>query len=159
MPVDPGALRAQRDAAGATCCACGVLLHQLLCGAPVLDEPDTAPRHRAHAAARAASWCACPGPRRSPMPEALRAIANRATAAQERQRYRSARTLLRALEGWREVEAADSGGPLALLLDRLRTVGHLPALPGIGAPRGAAGGHRRASAPTRSPSRSCRTWR
>ena len=48
-------------------------------------------------------------------------IVNRATARQPRQRYLNARTLLRALEGWREAAALDGGGPLALLLDRLAT--------------------------------------
>ena len=47
--------------------------------------------------------------------------------------YHNARTLLRALNGWREVQAQDSGGPLALLLDRLRTVGHLPTGANVGA--------------------------
>ena len=68
-----------------------------------------------------------------PVAEGLRAIANRATDRQERQRYHNARTLLTALNGWREAAANDSGGPLALLLDRLHTVGHLPASPGVGA--------------------------
>jgi hypothetical protein len=36
------------------------------------------------------------------------------------------------LTGWLEAQADDGGGPVALLLDRLRTVGHLPALPGLG---------------------------
>ena len=67
-----------------------------------------------------------------PISEALRAIANRTTSAQERQRYLNARTLLRALDGWRTAEAQDTGGPLAMLLDRMRTVGHLPAMPGVG---------------------------
>jgi non-specific serine/threonine protein kinase len=48
-----------------------------------------------------------------------------------RLRYRNARTFLGALTGWLEASADDEGGPLALLLDRLRTVGHLPALPGL----------------------------
>jgi len=39
--------------------------------------------------------------------------------------------LLRALNGWRETQAADRGGPLALLLDRLGTVGTLPTTAGI----------------------------
>ena len=55
-----------------------------------------------------------------------------APSAQVRLRYRNARTLLGALAGWREAPAEDDGGPVALLLDRLRTVGHLPALPGLG---------------------------
>ena len=68
-----------------------------------------------------------------PVPEALRAIANRCTSGQERLRYQSPRTLLGALRGWLEAQAEDGGGPLGLLLDRLRTVGHLPALPGLAA--------------------------
>jgi hypothetical protein len=67
-----------------------------------------------------------------PVPDALRAIVNRATASQERQRYLNARTLLRALNGWHEVDGQDNGGPLALLLDRLHSVGHLPAMAGVG---------------------------
>lgn len=131
MPLDPDALRAQRDAARRDVLACGVLLHRLLAGAPVLDEPDIAlviermvPMGR--------DLVRLPWTTPQPIPEGLRAIANRCTASQERQRYHSARTLLRALEGWREVERADQGGPLALLLDRLHAVGHLPATPGIG---------------------------
>ena len=64
---------------------------------------------------------------------ALRAIVNRCTAHQERHRYRSSRTLLRALEGWRQAQALEAGGPLALLMDRLQSVGHLPAQPGLAA--------------------------
>src|SRR5678815_1393649 len=45
----------------------------------------------------------------------------------------NARTLLAALAGWLDAQARDGGGPIALLLDRLRTVGHLPALPGLAA--------------------------
>ena len=44
----------------------------------------------------------------------------------------AARSLLRALDGWRLAEAHDGRGPVAVLLDRLHSVGHLPALPGIG---------------------------
>ena len=94
-----------------------------------------------------------------PIPEPLRAIANRSTSAQERQRYRNARTFLGALDGWLEATADDDGGPLALLLDRLRTVGHLPALPGLGDARRAHHRRSRASAPTRSRAICCPTWR
>jgi non-specific serine/threonine protein kinase len=64
------------------------------------------------------------------VPEALRAIANRATDRQERQRYRNARTLERALAGWLQADGENGGGPILLLLDRLRAVGLLPAMPG-----------------------------
>lgn len=130
MPMDPGALRAQRDAAQRDVLACGVLLHQMLAGAPVLDEPDVA-RVIDRMSPQGRDLVRLPWTTPQPVPEGLRAIANRCTASQERQRYRSARTLLRALEGWREVEAQGNGDPIALLIDRLRSVGHLPALPGI----------------------------
>lgn len=128
--VDGGALRAQRDAAQRDVLACGLLLHRLLCGAPVLDEPDIAAVIN-RMAPQGRDLVRLPWSTPQPVPEGLRAIANRCTATQERQRYHSARTLLRALEGWREVEAQGQGDPIALLIDRLRTVGHLPALPGI----------------------------
>jgi non-specific serine/threonine protein kinase len=65
-----------------------------------------------------------------PLPDPLRAIVNRATDRQERQRYRNARTLQRALEGWLKADAASEGGPLALLQDRIRAAGVLPSSPG-----------------------------
>jgi non-specific serine/threonine protein kinase len=65
-----------------------------------------------------------------PVPEVLRAISNRATDRQARQRYRSARGMARALEGWLQTESAAGGDPLALLLDRLHSVGTLPSSPG-----------------------------
>ncbi len=130
MAMDAGALRTLRDAAGRDVLACGVLLHQLLAGAPVLDEPDVGVV-LARLAPPGRDLVRLPWSTPQPVPEGLRAIANRCTATLERQRYHNARTLLRALEGWREVEAKGQGDPIALLLDRLRTVGHLPALPGI----------------------------
>jgi non-specific serine/threonine protein kinase len=64
------------------------------------------------------------------IPEALRVIANRATDRQTRQRYHSARTLARALEGWFHADASTDRGPIPILLDRLRRNGPLPSLPG-----------------------------
>ena len=133
MPADLGGqLRAQRDAAQRDLLACGVLLHHMLTGQAVLDEPDTA-RVIERMPPLGRDLVRLPWSTPHPIPEALRAIANRATAGQERLRYHNARTLLRALNGWREVQAQDSGGPLALLLDRLRTVGHLPTGANVGA--------------------------
>ncbi len=126
---DDHSLRAQRDAERDVL-AVGVLLHQLLSGAPVLDESDIA-AVIARLAPQGRDLVRLPWTTPQPVPEGLRAIANRCTASQERQRYLNARTLLRALEGWREVEEKGQGDPIALLIDRLRTVGHLPALPGI----------------------------
>lgn len=130
MPVDAGALRQRRDSAERDLLACGIVLHRLLAGAPALDETDTS-RVIERMTPLGRDLVRLPWSTPLPIPEALRAIVNRCTASQERQRYRVARTLLRALEGWRAALDQDGGGPLALLLDRLRTVGHLPALPGV----------------------------
>ena len=67
------------------------------------------------------------------MADGLRAIANRSTASLGQQRYLSARTLLHALNGWREANGSADAGPVATVLDRMRTVGHLPGWPGVGA--------------------------
>ncbi len=120
----------QRDFAERDLLGCGMLMHRWLGGTPAFDEPDCS-----RAIARLAPWgheiLRLPFATPQAIPEALRAIVNRSTAHQERQRYRSARTLLRALEGWRQAQALEEGGPLALLMDRLHSVGHLPAQPGL----------------------------
>ncbi|MGZ5249103.1 MAG: protein kinase domain-containing protein [Caldimonas sp.] len=130
MPLDPTALRAQRAAAERDVLACGVILHRLLAGEPALGSADTG-RVIDRMAPRGREFVRLPWTTPQPVPEALRAIANRATAGQERLRYRNARTFLGALNGWREALSEGDAGPVALLLDRLRTVGHLPALPGL----------------------------
>ncbi|MEP7101183.1 MAG: protein kinase, partial [Burkholderiales bacterium] len=132
MAMDPGELRARRTAAARDLLACGVLLHHLLTGQPALDQPDTA-LVLARIAPLGRELVRLPWSTPLPIPEALRAIANRCTSGQERLRYQSTRTLLGALTGWLEAQSEDGGGPLGLLLDRLRTVGHLPALPGLAA--------------------------
>jgi eukaryotic-like serine/threonine-protein kinase len=132
MPLDPNRLRSARQAAVRDVLATGVLLHHLLGGAPALDEPDTG-RVIDRLPPQGREMLRLPWTVPQPVPEALRAIANRSTTAQERQRYHNARTLLAALNGWREAAAQDNGGALVLLIDRLRSVGHLPAAPGVGA--------------------------
>lgn len=121
-----GALRNQRAAHERDLLACGVLLHRLLAGRPALDEPDgpTAVRRLEREIVRL-GWTTP-----QPVPDALRAIANRATAGEPRSRYLGARSLERALQGWLDAQAG-SEGVLALLLDRLSSVGHLPARPGL----------------------------
>ncbi|WP_425260163.1 serine/threonine protein kinase [Rubrivivax sp. RP6-9] len=127
--IEPGALRAQRDAAQRDVLALGLLLHQVLVGTPALDEPDTGQViDRLPPAGR--EIVRLPWTLPQPLPEPLRAIANRATDRQERQRYRNARTLARALEGWLQIEAGGASGPLALLQDKLRAAGVLPSQPG-----------------------------
>lgn len=125
-------LKAQRDAGSRDVLACGVLLQRLLTGRLVLDEADVA-SVVSRMAPSGRDIVRLPWTTPHPIAEGLRAIANRCTATQERQRYLSARTLLRALGGWRDAQAHDNGGPLALLIDRMGSVGHLPALPGVGA--------------------------
>lgn len=130
-----GSLRGQRAAAERDVVATGVLLHLLLTGQPALEDADVG-RVIARMPPLGREIVRLPWSTAQPVPEPLRAIANRATDRQERQRYRGARTLLRALEGWQQSESSAGGGPLALLTDRLRSAGVLPASPG-GADRAA----------------------
>ena len=132
--TETGALRNQRDAAERDVLGCGLLLHTLLTGQPVLEEADFG-RVIARMTPLGREMVRLPWTTGQLVPEPLRAIVNRATGRQERQRYRNARTLLRALEGWQHTEA-NAAGPLALLADKLRTAGVLPASPG-GADRAA----------------------
>ena len=130
VPLEPAALRAQRAAAERDVLACGIVLHRLLAGVPALESSDVAAVIE-RMAPHGREFVRLPWTTPHPIAEALRAIVNRSTSAQVRLRYRNARTFLGALTGWLEATADDEGGPLALLLDRLRTVGHLPALPGL----------------------------
>ncbi|HEY4067730.1 MAG TPA: HDOD domain-containing protein [Burkholderiaceae bacterium] len=132
MAMGTDELRAQRAAATRDVLACGLLLHQLLTSQAPLDEPDIALALE-RLAPQGRELIRLPWSTPLPIPEALRAIANRCTSGQERLRYQNARTLLGALTGWLEAQAQDGGGPVTLLVDRLRTVGHLPALPGLAA--------------------------
>lgn len=127
--LDAAALAAQRSAAQRDVLGFGLLMHQALAGAPPLDEPDLG-QVIARLPPRGRDIVRLPWSTGHPIPEPLRAIVNRATDRQARQRYRNARTLVRALEGWLRTDAESGGGPLALLLDRLHSVGLLPASPG-----------------------------
>ncbi|WP_245478986.1 serine/threonine protein kinase [Rubrivivax rivuli] len=126
---EAGGLRGQREAAERDVLACGLVLYTLLCGQPALEEPDVG-RVIARMPPLGRDIVRLPWTTAQPVPEPLRAIVNRATDRQERQRYRNARTLLRALEGWQRTESSNGGGPLVLLTDKLRTAGVLPASPG-----------------------------
>ncbi len=128
--VEADALRAHREAAGRDVLACGVLLHRLLSGVAPLDEPDIMKVVR-RLPPLGQDFLRLPWSGPHPIPEALRAIANRSTSSQPTQHYVNARSFLRALQGWMDAEALGSDGPLELMLDRLRTVGVLPASPGI----------------------------
>ncbi len=127
--VEAGALRAQRDAAERDVLALGLVLHHMLTGQHALDDADIG-----HVISRLPPQghevVRLPWATTQPIPDVLRAIANRATDRQERQRYRNARTLARALEGWLRSDQNSEAGPLAMLLERMGSVGTLPASPG-----------------------------
>lgn len=130
--LDPSAIRVHRLAAERDVLALGVLLHNALGSGTALDEPDIGrviermpPLGREFVRL---SWDGA-----HPIAEPLRAIVNRATDRQERQRYRNARTLIGALEGWLHTESASGGGVMALLGDRLRAGGALPSSPDVAA--------------------------
>lgn len=103
----------------------GLLMYRLLANSPALDDADLG-----SAASRVGPEIVrLPWTTPHPVPETLRAIVNRATDRQQRQRYLNARTLLSALQGWIKTNSQEAGGPLLLLLDRLNTVGALPGRP------------------------------
>ena len=119
------ARRAVRESAEEDVLCVGLLLNRILSGRPVLEQTDLQlvirqMQPQGHELVRM-GW-----ETPHPTPEPLRAICNRATSAQPRQRYHSARSFLRAVDGWRSAAAVHGGGPITLLLDRLQRVGHLP---------------------------------
>jgi non-specific serine/threonine protein kinase len=121
-PLEPNA---ERTAIERDVFASGLVLYRLLAGAPALDEEDLPTAVvRAQREIVRLGWAV-----RIPIPEALRAVTNRATEREPTRRYLGARSLERALQGWIDAQAEGGGGVLALLMDRLRLVGHLPMLP------------------------------
>ena len=127
--TDTPSLQEQRASAQRDVLAFGLLMHWALAGQPALDEPDLG-RALALLPPTGREMVRLPWDTAHPVPDPLRVICNRATDRQERQRYRNARTLARALEGWLQADADAGGGPLSLLLDRLHSVGLLPATEG-----------------------------
>jgi HD-like signal output (HDOD) protein len=128
-------LHGHRLAAERDVLALGLVMHHALVGQMPLEQPDIGmvidcmpPLGR--------DIVRLPWSTAHPIPEALRAIVNRATDRQARQRYRNARTLQHALEGWLSTQADAGDGPAGQLLDRVRANGVLPAVPG-GAARAA----------------------
>ena len=121
--------RQQRGAAEQDVLALGLVMHQGLAGGAPLDEPDVG-RVINRLPPIGRDFVRLPWSVPRPIPEPLRAIVNRATDRQPRQRYRSARTLQRALEGWLQASASQDVGPIGLLLERLRSLGLLPGMPG-----------------------------
>lgn len=117
--------RAVRESAEEDVLCVGLMLHRILSGRAVLDQPDLQAvvqqmQPLGHELVRL-GW-----ETPHPIPDPLRAISNRSTDRQARQRYHIARSFLRALEGWRTAASQDDGGPIALLMDKLQRIGHLP---------------------------------
>ena len=127
--IDALQLAAQREAAQRDALSMGLMLHWMLAGRAPLDEPDVGVQLE-RLAPSGRDIVRLPWSTALPVPQALRAIADRASERQPRQRYRSARSMERALDGWLRSEAAAGGGPLALLMDRLHSAGALPTMPG-----------------------------
>jgi len=120
--------RRQRQHAAMDVLAFGLLMHQVLAGAAPLDEPDVA-KVIGRVQPFGNEMVRLPYTVPRPIPDPLRAIVNRATDRQERQRYHSARTFERALDGWRQANDEQEAGPISMLLSRMRAVGLLPAMP------------------------------
>jgi non-specific serine/threonine protein kinase len=117
--------RAVRESAEEDVLCVGLLLNRILSGKPVLEENDL--QHvvqQMQPVGREMVRLGWETPH--PIPDPLRAICNRATDRQTRQRYHLARSFWRALDGWRQAAAYDDGGPIVLLLDKLQRIGHLP---------------------------------
>ena len=121
--------RMQRLAAEIDVLAFGLVMHQVLAGNAPLEEPDVA-KVVGRLPPFGHDMVRLPWTVPRPIAEPLRAIVNRSTDRQERQRYRSARTFERALEGWLQATSDQDAGPITLLLGRMRSVGLLPASPG-----------------------------
>ena len=106
-------LSAHRMAAERDVLALGVLLHSVLAGSGALEDADIGRiilRLPPYSGTFGRDIVRLPWSTAHPIAEPLRAIVNRATDRQERIRYRNARTLLRALEGWLQTDAAGDGG-------------------------------------------------
>ena len=117
--------RAVRESAEEDVLCVGLLLNRTLSGKPVLEKNDLqAVVQEMQPIGREMVRLGWETPH--PIPEPLRAICNRATDRQLRQRYHLARSFLRALDGWRQAASYDDGGPIVLLLDKLQRIGHLP---------------------------------
>lgn len=117
--------RAVREAAEEDVVSIGLVLHRLLSGRPVLDEQDLrSVMQRMQPQGQELVRMGWETP--YPIPDPLRAIVNRATDRQARQRYHLARSFWRALDGWRLSAEQDDGGPIALLKDKMQRFGHLP---------------------------------
>ncbi len=127
--LDTDLLRLHRQAAERDLLAMGVLMHAFITGQLALDEADTG-KVLARLPPLGPESLRLPWALEQPLSDPLRAIVNRITDRQPQRRYRSARTLQRALDGWLKADNEAGGGPLALLIDQMRINGALPSTPG-----------------------------
>jgi len=126
--MSPEAARGEAPAPAMDVFAAGMLLGELLSGAPLLRERDP---YRAIARVQAEDFNLPDGCR---VDDALRAIVSRAVARDPRQRYDGARSFHAALAEWLAPQdapdptAAAGQGTLEFLLRRMRTKRDFPAL-------------------------------
>ena len=105
----------------------GLLLHGMLLRRPAHDVADLP----------TAAWqvdqdiIRLPFSTPRPVPDALRAIVNRATERQTTRRFVGARGLQAALSGWRQADGEEGSGAVAQLMAKIQLAGVLPALPGL----------------------------
>ena len=106
--------------------ALGVLLFWTVTGRVPLEEQDAAALADRISSGTAESL-RLPATFTQPVPEPLRAIAQRAVDRQESFRYRNARGLLTALDGWLKADSTGGDSTFRMMVDRVRSDGLLPA--------------------------------
>jgi hypothetical protein len=127
-PAEAEALRtAQVDAGGrADLLALGVLMHSALAGRSPMDEPDLGVVV-SRLMTGEAEVLRLPSTVPQPVADPLRAIAARAVDRDAELRYRSARALHTALDGWLKADLNAGDGTFKAVIDKVRAEGLLPA--------------------------------
>jgi non-specific serine/threonine protein kinase len=126
--LPPGDLRESvrvREVSARDIAAVGVLMNWLLTGRPPLGQSDIV-EVLAKLPPAGDELLRLPPAAEMSLPTGLRVICNRATDRREANRYRSARTLLTAVEGWLDARAGNGKGFLVEVRDKLRTGGGFP---------------------------------
>jgi hypothetical protein len=129
IPAGQSASELMRGRTQANVLAVGLMLHRLLGGRPALDEPDLGMALQ-RLPPIGPEAVRLPTQTPHPVPQALRVIANRATAAHSPHRYLSARTFLGALQAWLDAQTEGASNPVQAVMSRAQSVGILPAQPG-----------------------------
>lgn len=131
--IDVAQVQQRRSVAARDVLAIGCLLESLLNGAAGVGTFDVpAALRRLEQGLPPQSSTATPPPTAAAVvPEGLRPILARALSPAAQRRYPDARSLARALDGWRQGSGEGRASAPAVMLARIRTVGHLPALPGL----------------------------